>query len=137
MDDMMSRISEILDDPAQAEKIKQLASSMFSSGADSPASAPEASAGPDTSAVAASARPVSPQSFAQGFSGSDFASVASTLSGLLGNSSIMRKMPSSESINRNINLLNAIKPFMRQERATRLTSAMKVMQFISVIAKMK
>ena len=46
MDDMMSRISEILDDPAQAEKIKQLASSMFSSGADSPASAPEASAGP-------------------------------------------------------------------------------------------
>lgn len=138
MDDMMSRISEILDDPVQAERIKNLASSFMTPSASQSAPEPSAETSADITPVPVSESAMSarmPEPSMGAIAG--LTEIASSVAGLISKSGIMRSMPSSESINRNINLLNAIRPYMRAERANRLSNAVKVMQILSSIAKLK
>lgn len=110
MDDMISRISSILDDPEQAAKIKQIAASMM--GDSSEKSEPievktETEKLPTTKEVQA---PVS-RSY--------------------------EKLFTSMNCSKNVTLLNAIRPYMRSSRAEKIGSAIKAMEMIELLSKLK
>lgn len=103
MDDMISRLSEILDNPEQAEKIKQIAASMMNGSSESiNISEPNE---PEKSTV-----PVS-RSY--------------------------EKLFTTVNYSRNANLLNAIKPYMRSSRADKIGSALKALEMIDLLSKLK
>ncbi|MBO5300361.1 MAG: hypothetical protein J6B51_09865 [Clostridia bacterium] len=119
MDDMISRISELLSDPAQAEKIKQIAASLADSGGGDGGSSVNAFS--DTSTAE------------KEFSDSRFSQSASTdmLSSLFSSSDSF----SSDRMSRNITLLNAITPYLRPSRASKISSAIKAIQIIDILSK--
>ena len=107
MDDMISRISSILDDPEQAAKIKQIAASMMGN------SPSETEHTEDTVPISVSETPQS--------------SVMSSYGKLL----------SSMNCSKNVTLLNAIRPYMRSSRAEKIGSAIKAMEMIELLSKLK
>jgi len=119
MDDMISRISELLSDPAQAEKIKQIAASLSDNGGSDDGSSVNAFS--DTSADG------------KEFSDSRFSQPASTdmLSSLFNSSNGF----SGDRMSRNITLLNAIAPYLRPSRASKISSAIKAIQIIDILSK--
>lgn len=99
---MMSQLTNILSDPDSAEKIKQVASSLFSglsSGGDMPANGPGL--------------------------GFDMEKLSGIISGISAQNS------------REVNLLRAIMPYMRQSRADKISSAIKAIQVISILSALK
>ena len=99
---MMSKLSDILSDPDSAEKIKQVASSLF----------------PDQSGTSSSELP------AEGV-GFDMAKISQAISGV------------SVQNSREVNLLRAIMPYMRQSRADKISSAIKAIQVINILSALK
>ena len=122
MDDMISKISELLSDPAQAEKIKQIAGSLAGMGSgngtvETPSFSETASEENDPPSV-----PVS--SFSSGNSDN-------MLSSLFGSGNDL----SSDRMSRNIALLHAITPYLRPSRASKISSAIKAIQIIDILSK--
>lgn len=118
MDNMISRISEILDDPVQAEKIKQIAGSMM--------------AGTDSSK--SNSKEVSESDMEKTPTESSL-SVPSDVGKVSGGG--FEKYFSPAKSSRSITLLNAIKPYMRSSRAEKIVSAVKAMEMIELISKLK
>lgn len=116
MDNMISRISEILDDPVQAEKIKQIAASMMSGG--SAAGEPAENSEDQTEAPGETAITVPREEGRVSVGG-------------------FEKYFSPSKSSRSITLLNAIKPYMRTSRAEKIVSAVKAMEMIELISKLK
>ncbi len=115
MDDMISKISELLSDPSQAEKIKQIAASLAGNG--------ESTALSDLSSE---------------ISLPDTGKTTSDQSNALGsvlNSSDTR--PTNENMSRNIALLKAITPYLRSSRASKISSAIKAIQIIDILSKVR
>lgn len=110
MDDMFSRISALLDNPEQAEKIKQLAAS-FVKDESNKTTAPAAETAPGETLATAMTSTAMPQQ--------------------LGN------LLSGASHSRDVSLLNAIRPYMRKSRADKLSSAIKAMEMIEIFSKLK
>ncbi|MDF2685258.1 MAG: hypothetical protein K0S55_439 [Clostridia bacterium] len=115
VDDMLSRISEILNNPEAANKLKQIASSLNEPGnkeAEKPLSSdlalPEKAGNENTS----------------GFNLDNLASAFSGFNG--GNSS-----------DKNVLLLNAIRPYMRESRASKINTAIKAIQVINLLQNFK
>ncbi len=111
MDDMISRLSSILDDPEQAEKIKKIAASMMSNNSEEK-TVPAAEEPSD-------ALPVMAESFTQPKTDS------------------FSKILSPAGCSRNVSLLNAIRPYMRSSRAEKIGSAIKAMEMIELLSKLK
>ena len=103
MDNMISRLSEILDDPEQAEKIKQIAASMMSHSSDDAIK-------PEITVPSESSAPIS-RSY--------------------------EKLFATVNYSKNANLLNAIKPYMRSSRAEKISSALKALEMIDLLSKLK
>jgi len=112
LDDMISRLSSILDDPEQAEKIKQIASSMMNSdsGEKEEIKTPEE----NNEALPVTAENFTPQ-----------------------HSNSYSKIFSSMGCSRGVSLLNAIRPYMRSSRAEKIGSAIKAMEMIELLSKLK
>lgn len=117
MDDMLSRISEILNNPEAAQKLKEIVSSMGENNSpkqekqipvDLPLPVPVREEIPNNS----------------GFNMDKMSSVLAGLNGSSGN-------------NKNIVLLNAIKPFMRQTRADKISNAIRAIQVINIMSNFK
>lgn len=100
---MISRLSEILDNPEQAEKIKQIAASMMNGSSES----------------IESSEPKEPEKSAAPVSRS------------------YDKLFTTVNYSRNANLLNAIKPYMRSSRAEKIGSALKALEMIDLLSKLK
>lgn len=111
MDDMISRISSILDDPEQAAKIKQIAASMLG----------------DT---AAPTEPIEINS-------EDNSSVPTDEATQSQVSRSYEKLFSTMNCSKNVTLLNAIRPYMRSSRAEKIGSAIKAMEMIELLSKLK
>ena len=109
MDDMISRISSILDDPEQAAKIKQIAASMMG-GESNENISPEIHE--VTEHEAAEAVQIQP-------------------------TKSYDKLFSSMNCSKNVTLLNAIRPYMRSSRAEKISSAIKAMEMIELLSKLK
>lgn len=114
MDDMLSKITELLSDPSQAEKIRQIADSL--AGNDVVTSDGGSSPLPDTPAE--ESREVSTSVGTDGL-----------MSSFLGGGS------SSNGMSRNIALLQAITPYLRPSRAAKISSAIKAIQVIDLLSK--
>lgn len=107
MDDMLSKISELLSDPEQAEKIRRIADSLSGNGVDA------------SEAFSEESTPVSAPS------GED-----NLFSSFLGNGNL-----SNGRMSRNIALLQAITPYLRPSRASKISSAIKAIQIIDILSK--
>ncbi len=112
MDDMISRLSSILDDPEQAEKIKKIAASMM--GGETTES-PEMQVAEENS----EALPVMAENISQPRSNS------------------YSRIFSAMGCSKNVSLLNAIRPYMRSSRAEKIGSAIKAMEMIELLSKLK
>ena len=110
MDDMISKISSILDDPEQAAKIKQIASSMM--GGDSQEN------------IQTERERVEEQT-----AGTPPAQIKSTAP--------YDKLFSTMNCSKNVTLLNAIRPYMRSSRAEKIGSAIKAMEMMELLSKLK
>lgn len=113
MDDMLSRISEILSNPEAAGKLKDIASSMGGNSSQ------------NVENEESSEFPIQESRGAFNDSGFDMAKMNSMLSGFGGGN------------NKNIALLNAIRPYMRKERSDKISSAIKAIQVISILSNLK
>jgi hypothetical protein len=111
MDDMLSKISELLSDPAQAEKIKQIADSLSGINNENDETAQESHS--------TFSEPVSSQN-----SDNDL------MFSLFGNGGF-----SKDRMSRNIALLHAITPYLRPSRASKISSAIKAIQVIDILSK--
>ena len=112
MDDMISRLSSILDDPEQAEKIKKIAASMMG-GASEEKTEPQATEEPNEPLPVMAETLTPPKSNSYG------------------------KIFSSMGCSKNVSLLNAIRPYMRSSRAEKIGSAIKAMEMIELLSKLK
>ena len=111
MEDMFSKISSMLDDPETAGKLKDIAASVMgqeTGGALKEAETPELGE-PQKNEEVSSAGSFDPSSILTGFVGDD----------------------------RSVNLLRAIKPYMRQSRAGKIDSAIRIMQALRMISNFK
>lgn len=115
MDDMISRISSILDDSEQVEKIKQIAASM----------------------MGGSENKTSEQAEAQAVNTSSVDSIPAISGETISRSQSYSKLFSSINCTKNISLLNAIRPYMRSSRAEKIGSAIKAMEMIELLSKIK
>ena len=109
MDDMLSQISNILENPDALDKIKSIAAELgggMSGGGGASSSAP---------------------SEGGGSSASSFSEAAGLLSGLNINFDGSRA----------IALLEAIRPFMRESRVPKVNTAIKAVQMMGVLSKLK
>lgn len=113
MDDMLSRISEILSNPEAANKLKDIAISM-GSGNDKNI---------ENNSLEENSNNESQAAFND--SGFDMTKMTSILSGL------------GSGNNKNIVLLNAIRPYMRKERSDKIGSAIKAIQVINILSNLK
>lgn len=111
MDDMISRISSILDDPEQAAKIKQIAASMMGESSEK-------------------SEPIEVKTESE-----DIPTVAEATSAPVSRS--YEKLFSSMNCSKNVTLLNAIRPYMRSSRAEKIGSAIKAMEMIELLSKLK
>ena len=109
MDDLFSKISDVLKNPEALEQIKNLASGFGVGGGNTD------------------------------FHNDDDAEPVSSMGGLGGFSmdSIQKIMKGSHSQSKNIALLHAITPYMRKERATKIDSAIKAIQVLSILNTLK
>ena len=112
MEDMISRLSSILDDPEQAEKIKRIATSIMS----------DNSAEKQDSNISEN-------------SGENLPVMAQTITPTQSNS--YNKLLSSMNSSKNVSLLNALRPYMRSSRAEKIGSAIKAMEMIELLSKLK
>ena len=112
MDDMISRLSSILDDPEQAEKIKKIAASMMGDDSEEKQTA-------QIEKENNAALPAMTENIAQPQSNS------------------YSKIFSAMSCSKNVSLLNAIRPYMRSSRAEKIGSAIKAMEMIELLSKLK
>lgn len=111
MDDMLSQISNILENPDALDKIKSIAAELggvggVSGGGGASSPAPSEGGGP---------------------SASSFSEAAGLLSGLNINFDGSRA----------IALLEAIRPFMRESRVPKVNTAIKAVQMMGVLSKLK
>ncbi len=111
MDDMISRISSILDDPEQAAKIKQIAASMLGDSSDASDAIEVKSEEADPEAVQEAPQNQVSKSY--------------------------EKLFSTMNCSKNVTLLNAIRPYMRSSRAEKIGSAIKAMEMIELLSKLK
>jgi len=102
-DDMMSRLSDILDDPKAMEKIKSIAESLGGGGTSSS----------DTDVSL-------PSSASEGISENVFSGFDLNIDS-----------------GRAVALLEALRPFMRQSRIPKVNTAIKAVQMMSVLSKIK
>ena len=158
MDDLFSKINELLSDPVQGEKIRQIAASMAGGAASTGASggnplaaltgqsgsnAAPASADAGTglsvpASVPTAAPAATPQLSDILGSAGGLGGLASLLPGLSSlPSGLTKNIPSSAAVQRNISLLNAIKPYMRATRSAKIDSAVKLMQMVGMISQFK
>jgi hypothetical protein len=114
VDDMLSRISEILNNPEAADKLKQIASSL-------------AGPGSQVSDKAASSDLALPEKTGnENTSGLNLDKLTSAFSGF-----------SNDSNDKNVVLLNAIRPYMRESRANKINTAIKAIQIINILSNLK
>lgn len=114
MDDMLSRISDILNNPEAANKLKQIASSLVDP------SSHEA----DSAASSDLSLPEKGENDSS--SGLSLDKLASAFSGFNSNSN-----------DKNVLLLNAIRPYMRESRAGKINTAIKAIQIINILSNFK
>lgn len=141
MNDILSGISEILDDPDAAAKISEIAKSLIdNSSSESTASSVEDTSTEVSSSEEALSEPaVSASSSSIGAENSpqenqsprsvSSESVSNLFSGL-GNINF-------SSSDRHINLLKAIQPYMRQERSEKINSAIKAISVLKTLSNIK
>lgn len=115
MDDMISRISSILDDSEQVEKIKQIAASMMGNNDDK-----------NTEQGEVSTENIPKVETTPAISGDT-----------VSRSQSYARIFSSINCTKNISLLNAIRPYMRSSRAEKIGSAIKAMEMIELLSKIK
>ena len=108
MEDMLSQISNILENPDALDKIKSIAAELGGAG---------------VSSVGSAAAPSSDS----GSSLASFSDAAGLLSGL----------NISFDGSRAIALLEAIRPFMRESRVPKVNTAIKAVQMMGVLSKLK
>ncbi len=114
MDEMFSKISKLLENPETAGKLKDIAASVMADGSSETDGADAANLETlapfsDAPAVAGEKTGIEPSSVFPGFSADD----------------------------RSVNLLRAIKPYMRESRAGKIDSAIRIMQMLKVIGQLK
>lgn len=106
MDDLFSKINEVLKNPEALDQIKNIASGLTSNN----------NFGNEAS-----------EAFADSGSSNFNSDKSFSLD------SIQKMMQGSQSQSKNIALLNAITPYMRKERATKINSAIKAIQVLSLL----
>lgn len=110
MNDMISKLSAVLDNPEQAERIKKIASSIIEN---QNSAKNETRSEPENTETEKTELPQLPQSKSY------------------------EKLFQTMNCSRNVTLLNAIKPYMRNSRAEKINSAIKAMEMIELLSKLK
>lgn len=108
---MISRLSSILDDPEQAEKIRKIAASMMKNDSEEKTVSSTEETREDLPVMAENFTSTRTDSF--------------------------NKLLSPTGCSRNVSLLNAIRPYMRSSRAEKIGSAIKAMEMIELFSKLK
>lgn len=114
MDDIFSKISSMLENPETAGKLKDIAASVM--GDSSPSGGQADLHGAEENGI------------------SETVSVAERTPGL---PDLFASFPKLRSDDRSVTLLKAIKPYMRETRAGKIDSAIRIMQMLKVFGNLK